>query len=305
MASTPDNSPIVACLYAALILFDDDIQVTVENMKKILKAANVKVDDYLLHLINTEIKRAGIPKLITYAYTDNKPTITDPESIEESLSLSSASFIDRYDPSNRTKLEPESITLSNFIDKYMIDSEDKLSWLSTLWNTTFVHAQTSVKFIKFVFHEHYDDDDEDIHLNYLKYVHQEQLCSSLSGWDSTKTEIMVDIYPQKILIILSYLQRKYNSNLPNDIIMLIKDHMISIHEWLPLYFRYEYELYGNDELATLKNLNSKNSYFRINEMEGLHAFCEMILQFMKTDDISQFEFQNTSITVEASSDESS
>jgi len=36
----------IACVYAALILHDDDLEISADNINKILKAANVEVEAY-------------------------------------------------------------------------------------------------------------------------------------------------------------------------------------------------------------------------------------------------------------------
>eukprot|EP01083_Nonionella_stella_P015622 43732_1 len=49
----------IACTYAALCLFDDDVEVTAENIQKLLKAANVKVETYWPGLFENMIKEKG------------------------------------------------------------------------------------------------------------------------------------------------------------------------------------------------------------------------------------------------------
>eukprot|EP00484_Ammonia_sp_Unknown_P022025 CAMPEP_0197036672 /NCGR_PEP_ID=MMETSP1384-20130603/14114_1 /TAXON_ID=29189 /ORGANISM="Ammonia sp." /LENGTH=120 /DNA_ID=CAMNT_0042466873 /DNA_START=84 /DNA_END=446 /DNA_ORIENTATION=+ len=57
----------LACTYAALALFDDDVAVTAENIQKMLKAANVKVETYWPGLFAGLIKEKGVGELITGA----------------------------------------------------------------------------------------------------------------------------------------------------------------------------------------------------------------------------------------------
>merc|ERR1712142_828013 len=46
MGSRMASSDELACVYAALILMDDDVSITVEKINTILKAANVSVEPY-------------------------------------------------------------------------------------------------------------------------------------------------------------------------------------------------------------------------------------------------------------------
>merc|ERR1712098_231954 len=46
MGSQMASSDELACVYAALILMDDDVSITVEKINTILKAANVSVEPY-------------------------------------------------------------------------------------------------------------------------------------------------------------------------------------------------------------------------------------------------------------------
>merc|ERR1712142_287923 len=46
MGSQMASNDELACVYAALILMDDDVSITVEKINTILKAANVSVEPY-------------------------------------------------------------------------------------------------------------------------------------------------------------------------------------------------------------------------------------------------------------------
>ena len=55
----------LACVYSALILYDDGLEANEENIKKVLDAANVNVDTYWPGLFANAIKKKGLPNLIT------------------------------------------------------------------------------------------------------------------------------------------------------------------------------------------------------------------------------------------------
>mmetsp|Transcript_1061 Transcript_1061/g.869 ORF Transcript_1061/g.869 Transcript_1061/m.869 type:complete len:123 (+) Transcript_1061:116-484(+) len=57
----------LACTYAALALFDDDLDVNAENIQKLLKAANVKVETYWPGLFQNLVKERGVAELIAGA----------------------------------------------------------------------------------------------------------------------------------------------------------------------------------------------------------------------------------------------
>eukprot|EP00485_Elphidium_margaritaceum_P011793 CAMPEP_0202695286 /NCGR_PEP_ID=MMETSP1385-20130828/8918_1 /ASSEMBLY_ACC=CAM_ASM_000861 /TAXON_ID=933848 /ORGANISM="Elphidium margaritaceum" /LENGTH=120 /DNA_ID=CAMNT_0049351287 /DNA_START=73 /DNA_END=435 /DNA_ORIENTATION=- len=57
----------LACTFAALALFDDDVPVNAENIQKILKAANIKVESYWPGLFASLIKDKSVGELITGA----------------------------------------------------------------------------------------------------------------------------------------------------------------------------------------------------------------------------------------------
>lgn len=55
----------LACVYSALILFDDDISITAEKLQTILKAANVDVEPYWPTLFAKALEGVDIKGLIT------------------------------------------------------------------------------------------------------------------------------------------------------------------------------------------------------------------------------------------------
>ena len=57
-------SPELACVYAALILNDDNIEITNEKIKSILDAAGVKVETYWIDLFAEYFKTHDISELI-------------------------------------------------------------------------------------------------------------------------------------------------------------------------------------------------------------------------------------------------
>lgn len=57
-------SPELACVYAALILNDDNIEITNDKIKNILDAAGVKVESYWIDLFADYFKTRDISELI-------------------------------------------------------------------------------------------------------------------------------------------------------------------------------------------------------------------------------------------------
>merc|ERR1711997_316174 len=57
----------LACTYASLILFDDELEVNAENIQKLLKSANVDVETYWPGLFGQLIKDRGVASLLTGA----------------------------------------------------------------------------------------------------------------------------------------------------------------------------------------------------------------------------------------------
>eukprot|EP00483_Globobulimina_turgida_P001875 UN01877 len=55
----------IACTFASLALFDDDVEITSENISKLLQAAGVNVETYWPQLFANAIKeKGGVIKLI-------------------------------------------------------------------------------------------------------------------------------------------------------------------------------------------------------------------------------------------------
>ena len=57
-------SPELACVYAALILNDDNIEITNEKIKSILDATGVKIETYWIDLFSEYFKTHYISELI-------------------------------------------------------------------------------------------------------------------------------------------------------------------------------------------------------------------------------------------------
>jgi large subunit ribosomal protein LP1 len=55
----------LACVYAALILADDDVAITSEKISTILKAANVEVEPYWPGLFAKALESCNVKELIT------------------------------------------------------------------------------------------------------------------------------------------------------------------------------------------------------------------------------------------------
>ncbi|XP_063700041.1 large ribosomal subunit protein P1 [Culicoides brevitarsis] len=55
----------LACVYAALVLVDDDVAVTGEKLQTILKAANVDVEPYWPGLFAKALEGCNVKELIT------------------------------------------------------------------------------------------------------------------------------------------------------------------------------------------------------------------------------------------------
>merc|ERR1711908_190965 len=64
MGSTMANSEL-ACVYAALILADDDVAITPEKITTILKAAGVEVEPYWPGLFAKALESCDLKELIT------------------------------------------------------------------------------------------------------------------------------------------------------------------------------------------------------------------------------------------------
>eukprot|EP00208_Stichococcus_sp_RCC1054_P005565 CAMPEP_0206136208 /NCGR_PEP_ID=MMETSP1473-20131121/1437_1 /ASSEMBLY_ACC=CAM_ASM_001109 /TAXON_ID=1461547 /ORGANISM="Stichococcus sp, Strain RCC1054" /LENGTH=112 /DNA_ID=CAMNT_0053528567 /DNA_START=88 /DNA_END=426 /DNA_ORIENTATION=- len=58
-------SPELACVYASLILHDDSVEISEENIAKLLKAANVTVDAYWPGLFAKLLQKTSIEDLIS------------------------------------------------------------------------------------------------------------------------------------------------------------------------------------------------------------------------------------------------
>ncbi|OHT00254.1 60S acidic ribosomal protein P1 [Tritrichomonas foetus] len=57
-------SPELACVYAALILNDDGLEVTADNVNKLLNAAGVKLESYWVDLFAEYFKSHDISELV-------------------------------------------------------------------------------------------------------------------------------------------------------------------------------------------------------------------------------------------------
>jgi large subunit ribosomal protein LP1 len=57
-------SPELACVYAALILADDGVEVSAENINKLLAAAGVKLESYWVDLFAEYFKSQDINELV-------------------------------------------------------------------------------------------------------------------------------------------------------------------------------------------------------------------------------------------------
>ncbi|XP_063406802.1 large ribosomal subunit protein P1-like [Mytilus trossulus] len=55
----------LACVYAALILADDEVAVTAEKLKTILKASSVNVEPYWPGLFSKALESVNVKELIT------------------------------------------------------------------------------------------------------------------------------------------------------------------------------------------------------------------------------------------------
>ncbi|CAG2101305.1 unnamed protein product [Medioppia subpectinata] len=59
------NNDELSCVYASLILQDDDVAVTAEKIQTILKAANVEVEPYWPSLFSKALESVDLKALIT------------------------------------------------------------------------------------------------------------------------------------------------------------------------------------------------------------------------------------------------
>ena len=67
----------LACVYADLILADDDVPITEEKIKTILTAAGVEVEPYWPGLFAKALKNCNVKDLITNINTGIGPNIFD------------------------------------------------------------------------------------------------------------------------------------------------------------------------------------------------------------------------------------
>ncbi|KAH8872226.1 60S acidic ribosomal protein P1 [Schistosoma japonicum] len=74
----------LACVYAALMLADDDIDVTADKINTILKAANIKfVESYLPNLFATSLNAAVTSAVPTAASATSAAAETPKEAVKE------------------------------------------------------------------------------------------------------------------------------------------------------------------------------------------------------------------------------
>jgi len=66
MANKNVNAQL-ACTYAAIILYDDDLEVSAENLNKLLEASGVKVEKFWPKLFADMIKETPVNKLLGLA----------------------------------------------------------------------------------------------------------------------------------------------------------------------------------------------------------------------------------------------
>lgn len=59
------NKDELACVYAALVLLDDDVAITAEKLQTILKAAEVKVEPYWPGLFAKALEGLNLKSMIT------------------------------------------------------------------------------------------------------------------------------------------------------------------------------------------------------------------------------------------------
>ena len=85
-------SPELSCAYAALILNDDNIEITKEKIDSILNAAGVKVESYWVELFAEYFKNHNISELIkgtslsgyqTSSVSESKPQESENDKNEE------------------------------------------------------------------------------------------------------------------------------------------------------------------------------------------------------------------------------
>ena len=70
-------SPELACVYAALILNDDNIEITNEKVKTILNEAGVQVESYWIDLFADYFKTHDISELIKGTSLGGSPSTTE------------------------------------------------------------------------------------------------------------------------------------------------------------------------------------------------------------------------------------
>lgn len=71
-------SPELSCVYAALILNDDGIEITAEKLNSLLNAANVKVESYWVDLFAEYFKNHDVSELIKGTALGGAPAAAGP-----------------------------------------------------------------------------------------------------------------------------------------------------------------------------------------------------------------------------------
>ena len=103
-------SPELACVYAALILNDDNIDITADQINSILNSANVKVESYWIDLFVQYFKNHDIVELIKGTNLGNVETSKTKTGTNEETKTS--------EDKNEENKEEEEVEMGGFDDLF-------------------------------------------------------------------------------------------------------------------------------------------------------------------------------------------
>ena len=106
-------SPELACVYAALILNDDKIDITSDKIISILNSANVKIESYWIDLFVQYFKNHDISELIKGTNLGNVETSKSDSPTKEGTNTSS----EKKEEDNNNK-EEEEVEMGGFDDLF-------------------------------------------------------------------------------------------------------------------------------------------------------------------------------------------
>ena len=105
------TSPELACVYAALILNDDNVEITSEKINTLLNAAGVKIDSYWADIFTEYFKTHDISELI-------KRTNLGGYSTTESRNQENSEIINEEGKGKEGNKEEEEMEMGGFDDLF-------------------------------------------------------------------------------------------------------------------------------------------------------------------------------------------